>query len=104
MSSRSLWAALVTLVLAQASFSQNAEDVKAAYDQAVKLVQAGKLTEATEELDRVVKLAETVYGSDHLNAALYMNEVASKFWEIGMHAKAEPLYQRSLGIREAKLG
>ena len=76
--------------------------------QALKHAQAlkaeGKWTEAIQELTAVLPRMERLYGENHLNTSHVLNHLGLCYFNVGQYAKAEPLYQRRLRIREARLG
>src|SRR5437660_1705048 len=75
-----------------------------ARNKAAALAKEGKASEAIPQYEKALALAPKVYGSDHIETAALMNSLALLYKQQGEYAKAEPLYHRSLEIREAKLG
>lgn len=51
-------------------------------------------------LKRALVIAEKVYGPDHPAVGGYLGRLAHRYHAHGMHAKAEPLYQRALAIAD----
>ncbi|HEY9719086.1 MAG TPA: tetratricopeptide repeat protein, partial [Trichormus sp.] len=63
--------------------------------------QEGKYSEAENFLHAALMEAET--GQDEMQVALSLDNLAEVYFEQGKYDKAEPLYQRSLRIRERVL-
>src|SRR5262245_43712540 len=80
------------------------KELRTAFDKGRALVEQGKYTEALPYYQKALELAPTVFGRDHTNTAVILNNLAILYSDMGQHAKAELLHQRSLEIREAKLG
>src|SRR5438128_1800245 len=78
--------------------------LEAAAAQAERLRQQGRSREALPIAQRVVEAAAQLHGPDALETASYTNRLAILHFELGQYAQAQPLYQRSLQIREAQLG
>lgn len=68
-----------------------------------QLYQAGKFSEAIPFAQEALELSEAL-GPDHPDTATALHNLAALYDEIGNYAKAEPLYQRALKIREKALG
>jgi tetratricopeptide (TPR) repeat protein len=48
-------------------------------------------------------IREKVLGKEHSNVANSLNNLATLYQEMGNYSQAEPLFQRSLAIREKVL-
>jgi CHAT domain-containing protein/tetratricopeptide (TPR) repeat protein len=79
-------------------------EVDALYDRGEALQKAGKLKEAIKAYESLVVLAGEVFGPTHLNTAIFMNNLAGLYRDIGAYAKALPLLRRSLEIIESRRG
>jgi tetratricopeptide (TPR) repeat protein/transcriptional regulator with XRE-family HTH domain len=53
---------------------------------------------------RALAIREQLLGSEHLDTAQSLRELASLYWLQGKQKQAEPLHQRALAIREQLLG
>jgi tetratricopeptide (TPR) repeat protein len=60
----------------------------------------GKFAEAVPVAKQLVEFAEKSFGADAPNVASSLNKLAVIYEEVGNLSDAEPLYQRSLRIRE----
>ena len=78
--------------------------LKALNERAVQLYKQGEYQKAIELFEQVVKLAIDRFGPDHPDVATSLNNLADLYRAMGRYAEAEPLYQRSLEIREASSG
>jgi tetratricopeptide (TPR) repeat protein len=68
------------------------------------LVERGRYSDAESLLQRSLAIREKALGSEHLDEAISVNNLAG-FYEItGQYLKAEPLYKRAVLIRENVLG
>jgi hypothetical protein len=76
----------------------------ALYQKADALELKGKPGEAARLYEPAVERAGAVYDADHSTTTALMNNLALLYKGMAQYARAEPLYQRSLGTREAKLG
>ncbi|MDC0711014.1 tetratricopeptide repeat protein [Stigmatella sp. ncwal1] len=74
------------------------------FDEATKLKDAGKYSEALTQAERALSLKESVLGSTHLDVSICLNLLGDTYRLKGALAHAEPLLQRALDIREASLG
>ena len=63
-----------------------------------------KLPQAAREYEQALDLARQHLGPEDLTTAAVMNNLASLYDDMGRYADAEPLFKRSLAIRETKLG
>jgi tetratricopeptide (TPR) repeat protein len=68
------------------------------------LLEEGKYKEAAASYEAALELAPGVFGTNSLNTAAILNNLAEVYRYMGQYSKAEPLYQRSLKIKEDKLG
>ena len=110
---RSNWLALalVAVVLlagtVRQGWAQSAKsraEMKKLLDRAEKLKTAGKLPEAAKAYQQALARARKRFGQSHLVTADAMAGLAEVRVAEGQYAQAEPLYRRSVAIREAKLG
>ncbi|MCK5257121.1 MAG: tetratricopeptide repeat protein, partial [Deltaproteobacteria bacterium] len=49
-------------------------------------------------------VCEKVHGPDYLNVAILLNNLAELYCDLGRYDKAEPLYEKALGIHETTYG
>src|ERR1039458_7125595 len=68
------------------------------------LVGKGKYAEAIPLAQRLVADTERKYGANNTNVASCLNSLAAFYYRTADYSKAEPLFQRSLKIREKQLG
>jgi CHAT domain-containing protein/Tfp pilus assembly protein PilF len=68
------------------------------------LEKAGKMPEAVKAQEKLVEKVKQLFGAEHTSTAAQINNLAVLYQAMGEHAKAEPLYQHSLKVDEAKLG
>jgi len=94
---------LTHMVLPQAA-AQGTAELNAANERANKLYDQGKYEEGIVEARKALKLAEQIYGANHVTTAAALHDLARLHWSMGEYAKAETLYQRSVAIKEANLG
>ena len=66
--------------------------------------QQGQFSKAISYAIEALKLSEEKFGRDHRATARRLNSLAFLYHRQGNHAEAEPLYLRSLAIREEVLG
>jgi CHAT domain-containing protein/Tfp pilus assembly protein PilF len=79
-------------------------EAQAAFDEATKLKDAGRYSEALARAEHALALREAVLGGAHPDVApclLLVGELYQLRWDL---AHAEPLYQRALALQEAALG
>ncbi|WP_199741737.1 CHAT domain-containing tetratricopeptide repeat protein [Corallococcus sp. CA047B] len=81
-------------------------EAQAAFDDAMKLKDAGGYSDALARAEQALTLREAVLGSTHLDVASALDLMGELSWRMdGTHLEqAEPLLQRALAIREAALG
>ncbi len=72
--------------------------------QVKQLYQEGKYAEAVPAAAETVKLAEKAFGPDDARIAVYLNNLALLYENMGSYADAEPLYLRAIAIDEKTLG
>ncbi|HYH97344.1 CHAT domain-containing tetratricopeptide repeat protein [Hyalangium sp.] len=75
-----------------------------AYDEAMKLLKAGKYAEAVTKGEHALAQREALLGAMHLETAHCLDLLSRLHRLQGDFARAEPLIQRGLAIREAALG
>ena len=88
----------------EASHRLAQNELEALDQQIVELYEQGRYQEAIPLAERRVEIVEAQVGSEHLDVATSLNNLAELYRLQGRYEDAEPLYQRSLGIREAQLG
>ena len=76
------------------------EDPNALRLQLNQLIGQGKYQEAIPVAERAVEVAKRSLGADHPKTADALNYLGFIFQKIGNYAKAEPLYQEALRIRQ----
>ncbi len=81
-------------------------EAQAAFDEATKLKDAGKYSEALPRAEHALAIREAVLGGTHPDVASSLDMVGALYWRQGGDylTRAEPLLQRALAIREATLG
>ncbi|SEK79757.1 CHAT domain-containing protein [Stigmatella aurantiaca] len=79
-------------------------DAQAIFNEALKLRNLGKYSEALVQAEHALSLKEAVLGGTHLEVANCLNLVGNLYRLKGNLSHAKPLYQRALAIREASLG
>ena len=73
-------------------------------NEAFTLYQQGQFLEAAQKLQDALKAAELSLGSEHIDVAAILRNLAGLFEAQGKYAEAEPFYKRELKIREKVLG
>ena len=68
--------------------------------EAAELYRTGKYDRAVVVAKKALEVAEKNVGPDHPSVALSLNNLAALYSSQGQYAAAEPLYKRSLAIRE----
>ena len=71
---------------------------------AMYLLKCARYLETDSLLQRALLLGEQVLGSEHLQYAALLHQLAESYREQGKYEQAEPLFQRALRIREQTLG
>ncbi|MDC0712579.1 CHAT domain-containing protein [Stigmatella sp. ncwal1] len=79
-------------------------EAQTAYDEAVKLFEAGKYADALVRGNHSRLLREAELGGSHPDVAKSVALLGILHWTQGDYVQAEPLIQRGLEIREAALG
>ena len=64
----------------------------------------GRYREAIPFAEKALRIGEREFGPDHLNTAIFLNNLAEIYRAQGRYAEAEPFYARSLAIWEKALG
>jgi len=72
--------------------------------QTLDLFKAGRYAEATDVAIKAVNLAVSIYPADDFNITTSLNNLAEVYQIQGQYDKAEPLFSRSLAIREKVRG
>lgn len=80
------------------------ERVKALYQEYRKLKEKGRHQEAVHYAKELVGAAKEAFGPGHAHVGLFLNNLADLYLALGDFAEAEPLYLRSLAVREKALG
>ncbi|WNG41573.1 CHAT domain-containing protein [Archangium violaceum] len=75
-----------------------------AFEEAIKLLEAGKYAEAITQGAQALELREAVLGDSHLEVAASLNLLGDMYRLQGDTARSEQFLQRALAIREAALG
>jgi TonB family protein len=70
----------------------------------VQLFNAGKFEQALPDAERAVSLREEALGSDHVEVAKSLSNLATVLNELGKFDRARDAYERALPILEGKLG
>src|SRR5271167_4555908 len=96
--------ALALWILACASAWAEDDDPDALNQQVNQLIEQGKYQEAIPIAKRGVEVAKRAPGPEHPETADALNNLGFLFNKIGDYAKAEPLYQEALRIRQKVLG
>ena len=73
-------------------------------EQVIKLYKQDRYAEAIPIAEKALLIREKEFGTDHLEVARSLNNLAVLYKEMGNYSKAEPLYKRSLAINEKSLG
>jgi len=81
--------------LAQDSAAENARQL---YRQAMELYNAGRYNEAAPLCERAIAMSTSALGPEHSDVALSLNGLGLIYAGKGDYARAEPLYERALGI------
>ncbi len=63
-----------------------------------------KYRQAIAVAEKALRVAMSVYGPEHLNTALSLNDLGAAYQAAGDYAKAEPLKERAFAILEKELG
>ena len=86
---------------AHANFS---EQIIALNQDAIRLYQQGKYSQAQAKAQQALMMAEKSLGPDHRDIGTYLNNLAAMYKSTGAYDKALPLLRRSLMITEKTLG
>ena len=79
-------------------------EAKAAFDEAIKLREAGSYPEALARVEHALALRKAVLGETHPDVAHLIHALATLYTDQGLYDRAEPLFQRALAIKEAAFG
>jgi tetratricopeptide (TPR) repeat protein len=102
---RLLVALLLTVPPLWAGGPKNDEgELQAAAKRAEELRRRGRFNEAIKEQQDALRLAEKLYGANDPRTPDQLDNLARLHQAAGQHARAESLLQRSLKIKQAKLG
>src|SRR5262249_21511651 len=80
------------------------QEARIAYADSVRFRRAGKYDEAQAANQRALDIREKWLGSDSLELAAPLNNLAFVYRDKADYAKAEQLFRRALDIREKALG
>src|SRR5438045_363983 len=69
--------------------ANDADDLLAAFNEALKLQQMGKVKEAIPLYEKALRLAREVYGENHESSAAILNNLANLYQAQGRYAEAE---------------
>lgn len=64
----------------------------------------GQFEQAEPFLREALAVAEGTFGSDHVEVAIQLNNLARLYYSSGRHVESEPLYRRALAIFEKAFG
>src|SRR5215471_9884123 len=79
-------------------------DARKQFEEALKLIGAGKYDEALPLAERALEIRERRLGAEHRDVAAAIDNLAGIYTNRAEYLKAEPLYRRALAIREKALG
>jgi tetratricopeptide (TPR) repeat protein len=91
---------VVCVGLSSIAHADDAVDLDFALNEGWALQERDDYPGAAQAYERALELALPVLGQEHLRTAAILNVLANLYRKMGEYAKAEPLYQRSLKIRE----
>ncbi|QRO00167.1 tetratricopeptide repeat protein [Archangium violaceum] len=80
------------------------EEARTAFEEGVRLEDAGRHAEAVPLFERALALREAELGGTHPDVATSLDILANLYAHLGFYARAEPLHERALAIRESALG
>src|SRR5262245_30611983 len=89
---------------ARADEAADREALRAAEQQAGKLVAQGQYAEALPLLRRALELAEKLYGADAVETTTRLDQLGKAWYHLGQPARGVPLLERCLAICESRLG
>src|SRR6516225_6057559 len=92
------------LAVPHAAIAQGLAEAATLNQQAVKLYNERRYSEAMPLAQRALAIQEKALGPNHPSVANLLNNLAFISVNQGRYADAEPLYKRSLAIREKALG
>ena len=72
--------------------------------EAARLYNQGRISEAVEVAESTLKFAGDVLGPNHPDLATPLNNLALLYQAQGEYAKAEPLYQKAIALQEQTTG
>jgi len=84
--------------------SSTKAEVDALYQKYREMHKQGRYVEALNYAKELVSAGEKAFGKDHPNVAIFLDNLAEQYVNLGDYTKAEPLCKRSLAIREKVLG
>ena len=84
--------------------SSTKAEVDALYQKWRAMHKQGRYVEALNYSKELVPAGEKAFGKDHPNVAIFLDNLAQEYVNLGDYTKAEPICKRSLAIREKVLG
>ncbi|HEY8207777.1 MAG TPA: tetratricopeptide repeat protein, partial [Myxococcaceae bacterium] len=103
------WMAVLLCCAAEAGTSDAGADARlveaqAAFDEARRLLDAGRYADGLPHGDHALALREAALGENHPDVASYLDMAGELHRRSGDYARAETLLQRGLALREKALG
>jgi tetratricopeptide (TPR) repeat protein len=89
---------------AAAAQTLSAEEFANQFKRALDLRKQGRNVEGAALYEKILPSAEGLYGTDGVNTAAILFNLANAYRDLGQYTKADPLYLRCLQIRETNLG
>src|SRR5271169_733718 len=98
--------AVLSLILFLCQVGASPQDIgwKITMDVAAKAAQEHRFTDAEASYQHALDLGRESSGSQPLNVAVTLNDLAAFYHRRGQYDKAEPLYREALAIREKNQG
>ena len=62
-----------------------------------------RYSEASNVAEKALKVAEETFGTNHINVALSLDNLAVLYQDLGKYAEAEPLFKRAMEIEKKAL-
>ena len=84
------------------AFAQTKRDIDRAVAQYQQLSSQGRYSEAAQVAEKLVALAEQVWGAGHSEVSSALNNLGLQYWLLGRYLEAELELKRALRIDEAK--
>ena len=80
------------------------QKIKELNQEVLRLHQQGRYAEAIPFAEQELFIRQNIFGSEHINVAECLNDLAWLYTAVGNFVKAKPLHLRSLAIREKAFG